>query len=59
MLKRFNTLLDYRVNVIYLKPNSLIDTPFRQPSGWIIPVILAGPVLLLAIDFRHEVADSA
>jgi predicted aspartyl protease len=45
VLKRFNTLLDYRINVIYLKPNSLIDTPFRQPSGWIIPVILAGAVL--------------
>ena len=48
ILKRFNTILDYRENVIYLRPNSLIDTPFRQPSGWTIPVILAGVVPLLA-----------
>ena len=48
VLKRFNTILDYRENVIYLRPNSLIDTPFRQPSGWTIPVILASVVLLLA-----------
>ena len=47
VLKRFNTILDYRENVIYLKPNSLIDSPFRQPSVWTIPVILAGVVVLL------------
>ena len=40
--------IDYRMNVIYLKPNRLIDTPFRQPSRWVMPVILAGAILLFA-----------
>jgi len=30
LMKRFNTILDYQHNVIWLKPNKLIRTPFKQ-----------------------------
>jgi hypothetical protein len=30
ILKRFHTIIDYQNNVIYLKPNSLIDSPYKQ-----------------------------
>jgi len=30
LLKRFHTLLDYQHNLIWLKPNSLVNTPFKQ-----------------------------
>ena len=36
------------MNVIDLRPNSLIDTPFRHQSGWTMPVILAGVVHMIA-----------
>ena len=30
ILKRFHTILDYQNNVIWLKPNGLVNTPFKQ-----------------------------
>ncbi|MBO0949402.1 hypothetical protein [Fibrella forsythiae] len=32
LLKRFNTILDFRTDHIYLKPNSLINLPYRENS---------------------------
>lgn len=32
LLKRFNTILDFRNDHIYLKPNSLINQPYRENS---------------------------
>ncbi|XWW43636.1 hypothetical protein JYG30_12600 [Fibrella sp. USSR17] len=32
LLKRFNTILDFRNDYIYLKPNSLINLPYRENS---------------------------
>lgn len=36
ILKRFHTIIDYQNNLIWLKPDGLIDTPFKQyqqPTG--------------------------
>ena len=30
LLKRFNTIIDYQNNVVYLKPNRLVNSPFKQ-----------------------------
>jgi hypothetical protein len=30
ILKRFHTILDYQNNLIWFKPNSLVNTPFKQ-----------------------------
>ena len=30
VLKRFNTFLDFQNNIVYLKPNSLIDLPYQD-----------------------------
>jgi hypothetical protein len=30
VLKRFNTILDFQNNVVYLKPNSLFDAPYKD-----------------------------
>ena len=30
VLKRFNTILDFQKNIVYLKPNSLIDLPYTD-----------------------------
>lgn len=32
ILKRFNTILDYTNNVIYLRPNALANSPYKQPG---------------------------
>jgi hypothetical protein len=32
VLKRFNTIIDYQNDVIYLKPNKLFGVPFRETS---------------------------
>jgi hypothetical protein len=32
VLKRFNIVLDFPDSMIYLKPNGLFDTPYRQRS---------------------------
>jgi hypothetical protein len=30
ILKRFHTILDYKNNMIYLKPNRIIKSPYKQ-----------------------------
>jgi len=30
ILKRFNTIIDYQNNIIYLKPNLLVNSPYKQ-----------------------------
>jgi hypothetical protein len=30
ILKRFHTIIDYQNNVIYLKPNRLVNSPYKQ-----------------------------
>ena len=30
LLKRFNTVLDFKAGYVYMKPNSLIDLPYRD-----------------------------
>lgn len=32
-LKRFNMLIDFKRNIIYLKPNELLYTPFSEFLG--------------------------
>lgn len=32
VLKRFNTILDFQHNVVYLKPNSLTDMPYKDAN---------------------------
>lgn len=52
VLKRFDTILDFRTNRIYLKPNGLLAAPFRDPIRFRNGAILAGvagTVALLAI----------
>ncbi len=33
VLKRYNTILDFKNDVIYLKPNTLVNMPFREAKG--------------------------
>jgi hypothetical protein len=30
LLKRFNTIIDYQNNLIWLKPNHLVNSPYKQ-----------------------------
>src|SRR5262249_47240405 len=51
VLKRFNTVLDFRNDVAYLAPNALYGTPYRidyEKGGWWIVAAGAGTLLLAA-----------
>jgi hypothetical protein len=51
VLKRFNAIIDYQSSVIYLKPNSLRNMPYRLSSdtGWII--LAASTAGMVAVVF--------
>lgn len=40
VLKRFNTIIDYQNATIYLKPNSLITTPFKKKDKTIMYLLV-------------------
>ena len=48
VLKRFNTVLDYQTNTVYLKPNSLFAVPFRQPP--FRPTLLMIAIVALTVS---------
>jgi hypothetical protein len=51
VLKRFNTILDYQRNEIFLKPNKFMNTPFQtrfSSPATILLAAIAVPVALLA-----------
>lgn len=43
LIKRFNIVMDYKNNVVYLKPNRLFNTPFRKKDN---PMIYGGGILI-------------
>jgi hypothetical protein len=49
VLKRFNTILDYQNNFVYLKPNSSMSMPFQLKSGPSFMNIVAGLSALSAL----------
>ncbi len=52
VLKRFNTILDYRNGIIYLRPNSLIGSPYNKSIDEnLIFILLAVLPVLLIIGF--------
>jgi len=58
VMRRFNTIIDYQQNWLYLKPNSLIGEPYRKPVNktWIIAGVIVIVLLLLGtiIYFRKN-----
>jgi hypothetical protein len=47
VLKRFNVIVDYQKSIIYLKPNSLVNTPYNQSV--LEPMIIAIGAVVLAV----------
>jgi hypothetical protein len=54
LLKRFNTIIDYQHNQVYLNANSLINEPFKKPftdtQYWLMGLALL-VVIVLAISY--------
>jgi hypothetical protein len=48
ILKRFNTILDNQNGFIYLRPNSLVDAPYRNPEFYLARGVVAGGIVLIA-----------
>jgi hypothetical protein len=48
ILKRFNTMIDYQNDVIYMQPNSLINDPYKRPFSPYL-ILLIGGLLLAAL----------
>jgi Aspartyl protease len=53
VLKRFNTIIDYPNSTIYLKPNNLLNTPFKKQNDMTLNYIIGVSILLglLVIGF--------
>lgn len=51
LLKRFNVIIDYQENVIYFKPNALMDEPYDKAGMWLQRVLWAGGIVLLLVVF--------
>jgi hypothetical protein len=57
VLKRFNTILDYRRNEAYFKPNNLIGEPFnpgfssKQRSAVLVIAVVAAALILGLMGF--------
>jgi hypothetical protein len=51
LLKRFNVIIDYQENVIYFKPNTLMDEPYDKAGMWLQRVLWAGGIVLLLVVF--------
>ena len=53
VLKRYNTVIDYQNNLVYLKANGLVGAPFKEPASnvriRIIAATAAALVLLLGV----------
>lgn len=51
LLKRFNVIIDYQENVIYFKPNTLMDEPYDKAGMWLQRVLWVGGIVLLLVVF--------
>jgi hypothetical protein len=49
LLKRFNVILDNQNGIIYLKPNSLYNTPFEHPEVLIQRIIIGTSLFFIVI----------
>lgn len=49
VLKRFNVIIDFQKDSIYLKPNALIQQPYRQHVNWQKLAIIGGVIGLLVL----------
>lgn len=52
LLKRFNVIIDYQENIIYFKPNALMNEPYNKAGMWLQRLLwVAGALLLIAIYY--------
>ncbi|MBK9736525.1 MAG: aspartyl protease family protein [Saprospiraceae bacterium] len=49
VLKRFNAIIDYQTNIMYLKPNTLLKNKYNRGSDFKKKIVIAGSAVLLAI----------
>jgi hypothetical protein len=56
--KRFNLIIDYPNNKMYLKPSCFFDEPFfkkkEEPIRWILWAVLGGIIVLAILIWRRR-----
>ena len=49
VLKRFNVIIDYQNNVMYLQPNSLLNEKYNKGSDLKKKIVIIGSIILLTV----------